>query len=132
MLMMTSTRPVDRAGSVEVAEPGQEGAAIGLNLSSMIENVPAQDWETWIDSTGGAVLDIREPFEWEQGILPDAMLIPMGEIPERVGELDTDLAFLVVCRSGARSQQVAAFLAMNGFTRVANMAGGMKALGLQD
>jgi rhodanese-related sulfurtransferase len=110
----------------------RQGAAIGLNLFSMVENVPAQDWESWIDSTGGTVLDIREPFEWGQGTLPDSTLIPMGEIPERLGELDTDQAFLVVCRSGARSQQVAAFLTMNGFTRVANMAGGMKALGLQD
>ena len=98
----------------------------------MIENVPAQDWDSWIDSTGGLVLDIREPIEWEQGTLPDSTLIPMGEIPMRFGELDTDQALLVVCRSGARSQQVAAFLSMNGFTRVANMAGGMKALGLQD
>ncbi|HEU5111948.1 MAG TPA: rhodanese-like domain-containing protein [Acidimicrobiia bacterium] len=112
--------------------PCRQGAGIGLNLHQMIENVPAQDWESWIESNGGTVLDIREPFEWEQGTLPDSTLIPMGEIPERCGELDIEQAFLVVCRSGARSQQVAAFLTMNGFTRVANMAGGMKALGLQD
>ena len=98
----------------------------------MIENVPAQDWESWIETTGGTILDIREPFEWEQGVLPDATLIPMGETPERMGELNTDQAFLVVCRSGGRSQQVAAFLAMNGFKKVANMNGGMHALGLQD
>lgn len=98
----------------------------------MMENVPAHDWETWIASNGGEVLDIREPFEWEQSVLPDAILIPMGEIPERMGELDTDQAYLVVCRSGGRSHQVAAYLAMNGFTNVANMVGGMKALGLQD
>jgi rhodanese-related sulfurtransferase len=110
----------------------RQAPAIGLNLIAMIENVPAQDWEAWIDSTGGTVLDIREPFEWEQGILPDATLIAMGEIPERIGELDTDQAFLVVCRSGGRSQQVAAFLSMNGFDKVANMTGGMHALGLQD
>ena len=105
---------------------------IGLNLISMIENVPAQDWESWIDSTGGTILDIREPYEWEQGVLPDATLISMGEIPERMGELDSDTAFLVVCRSGGRSQQVAAFLSVNGFDKVANMSGGMHALGLQD
>jgi rhodanese-related sulfurtransferase len=97
-----------------------------------MENVPAQDWETWIASTGGRVLDIREPFEWAQGVLPDATMISMGDIPERMDELDTDQALLVVCRSGGRSQQVAAYLTMNGFTKVANMTGGMKALGLQD
>jgi rhodanese-related sulfurtransferase len=110
----------------------RQAPAIGLNLIPMIENVPAQDWESWIDSTGGTVLDIREPFEWEQGVLPDATLISMGDIPQRIGELDTDQAFLVVCRSGGRSQQVAAYLTMNGFSKVANMTGGMHALGLQD
>src|SRR5688500_5186724 len=110
MLMRTSTRPVGRGGSVEVARRGPTSPESGLNLISMIENVPAQDWETWIDSTGGTVLDIREPFEWELGVLPDATLISMGEIPARIGELDNDQAFLVVCRSGGRSQQVAAYL----------------------
>jgi rhodanese-related sulfurtransferase len=55
----------------------------------------------------------------------------MGEIPGRLGELDTDQALLVVCRSGGRSQQVALYLSMNGFAKVGNMSGGMKALGLQ-
>jgi rhodanese-related sulfurtransferase len=99
---------------------------------SKIENVPAESWEGWVEKSGGRILDIREPFEWEQGTLPGATLISMGDIPERMAELDTDQPLLVVCRSGGRSQQVATYLSMNGYARVANMAGGMKALGLQD
>jgi rhodanese-related sulfurtransferase len=98
---------------------------------SVIENVPAGEWETWIGETDGLILDIREPFEWEQGTLPGATLIPMGEIPQRMSELDNDQALLVVCRSGGRSLQVAMYLSMNGYSKVANMTGGMKALGLQ-
>jgi rhodanese-related sulfurtransferase len=98
---------------------------------SKVESVQAPDWETWIAANGGRILDIREPWELEQGTLPGATLISMGEIPGRLGELDTDQALLVVCRSGGRSQQVALYLSMNGFVRVANMSGGMKALGLQ-
>jgi len=98
----------------------------------MIENVPAENWETWVEDTGALILDIREPFEWEQGTLPGATLIPMGEIPERMVELDTEQALLVVCRSGGRSHQVAMYLSANGYSKAANMAGGMKALGLQD
>jgi rhodanese-related sulfurtransferase len=98
----------------------------------MIENVPAEDWKNWVEETGGLVLDVREPFEWEQGTLPGALLISMGEIPVRISEMDADRALLVVCRSGGRSHQVATFLAANGFSNAANMAGGMKALGLQD
>jgi rhodanese-related sulfurtransferase len=98
----------------------------------MIENVPAEDWESWVVENGGLILDIREPFEWEQGTLPGATLIPMGEIPARLSELDTEQALLIVCRSGGRSHQVATYLAAKGFSNAANMAGGMKALGLQD
>jgi rhodanese-related sulfurtransferase len=98
----------------------------------MYESVSTADWETWISENDGVVLDIREPYEWEQGVLPAAIQISMGEIPTRITELDADRAYLVVCRVGGRSQQVAAFMAMNGYERVANLSGGMKALGLQD
>jgi rhodanese-related sulfurtransferase len=98
----------------------------------MIETVPANEWETWLSDNDGVVLDVREPYEWEQGLLPGAIQISMGEIPARMGELDTGMAYLVVCRVGGRSQQVAAYMAMNGYERVANLSGGMKALGLQD
>lgn len=99
---------------------------------SVVESVSAPDWESWIVDSDGRILDIREPWEWEQGTLPNATLISMGDIPGKLDELDTDQALLVVCRSGGRSQQVALYLTMNGFTKVANMAGGMKALGLQE
>jgi rhodanese-related sulfurtransferase len=56
----------------------------------------------------------------------------MGEIPDRLQELVDETAVLVVCRSGARSQQVGVYLSMNGLANVANLAGGMKALGMQD
>jgi rhodanese-related sulfurtransferase len=98
----------------------------------MVESVQAPDWSTWIADAGGRILDIREPWEWEQGTLPASIMISMGELPGRMAELDPDQALLVVCRSGGRSQQVALYLTMNGFTRVANMSGGMKALGLQE
>lgn len=78
------------------------------------------------------LLDVREPDEWALGTLPDAVMISMGDIPGRLPELSGKDGVLVVCRSGARSQQVAVFLSMNGATNVANLAGGMKALGLQD
>ena len=98
---------------------------------SGIEQVEAASWEGWIESTGGSLLDIREPFEWEQGVLPGAVKISMSELVARIAELDKATPFLVVCRSGARSQQVALYLTAQGY-EAANMAGGMKALGLQD
>lgn len=97
-----------------------------------IDNVPAADWQTWAEETGGTLLDVREPDEWEQGTLPNALLIPTSEIMERVDEVPNDRPVLCICRSGGRSQQVAAFLTFNGYKGVANMSGGMKALGMQD
>lgn len=91
----------------------------------------AEEWETWVTENRAMVLDVREPEEWEQGTLPGSTLISMSEIVERIDELPRKLPILCVCRSGARSSQVAVYLDASGFDYVANLAGGMKALGLQ-
>ncbi len=99
---------------------------------SPIEQVPAPEWQTWLEANEGMLLDVREPEEWELGTLPEAVKISMGDIPDQLEDLVGMDGVLVVCRSGARSQQVAVYLSMNGVTNVANLAGGMKALGLQE
>ncbi len=99
---------------------------------SSIEQVPAPEWQTWLEANQGLLLDVREPHEWSLGTLPGAVQISVGDIPDRLEELVDKTAVLVVCRSGARSEQVAVFLSMNGLSNVANLAGGMKALGMQD
>lgn len=99
---------------------------------SDLETVPAADWKDWVERHDGLVLDIREPQEWQLGTLPDAMQMSMSELLDRIDELPKDRAILCVCRSGNRSHQVARFLSLSGFERVANMGGGMKALGMQD
>jgi rhodanese-related sulfurtransferase len=72
------------------------------------------------------LLDVRE--EWELGVasVPDVVHIPMGEIADRLGELDRSREVVVLCRSGRRSLQVANFLQQNGFQAV-NLAGGILA-----
>lgn len=96
-----------------------------------IEQVPAAEWESWLGTNGAIVLDVREPHEWALGTLPGAIKISMASLPSAVGTLDPGSRVLVVCRSGNRSQHAAMFLKMSGFDSVANMAGGMKALGMQ-
>lgn len=98
---------------------------------SIITQVAADDWESWVKENNATVLDVREPDEWDQGTLPDAVLISQGEIVDRLEELPKDKPLLCVCHSGGRSSNVAAFLAFNGY-EVANLSGGMKALGMQD
>ena len=72
------------------------------------------------------LLDVRE--EWELGVasVPDVVHIPMGEVADRLSELDRGREVVVLCRSGRRSLQVANFLQQNGFQAV-NLAGGILA-----
>jgi rhodanese-related sulfurtransferase len=75
-----------------------------------------------------ALLDVRE--DWEIALAPvptDTVHIPMGEIPDRIRELDPNKATVVICRSGGRSAQVADFLERQGFGKVFNLAGGILA-----
>jgi rhodanese-related sulfurtransferase len=71
------------------------------------------------------LLDVRNPDVWDAGHAPTAHHLPMMEIPARVDEVPADRDVVVVCKVGARSAQVVAFLRANGFDRVANLDGGM-------
>lgn len=74
--------------------------------------------------SGVTLLDVREPVEWAHGRAPDAVHIPMHEIPERAGELPADGQVLVICKVGGRSAQVVNYLVQNGLDAV-NIEGGM-------
>lgn len=74
---------------------------------------------------GALILDVREPHEWRGGHIPGAHLIPLDDLPQRVNELDPNRELIVVCRSGNRSAYATLLLQQAGFTRVANLTGGM-------
>lgn len=74
---------------------------------------------------GAFVLDVRELSEWEDGHIPDATLIPLGELENRLDEIPTDQEVLIVCMSGNRSAQARDILKNSGFTNITSMAGGM-------
>ncbi|MBA3859719.1 MAG: NADH oxidase [Cyanobacteria bacterium PR.3.49] len=73
------------------------------------------------------VLDIREPHELKISVLPDVLHIPMGELTDRIEELEghKNEEIVVVCRAGNRSSVIADFLRESGFARVYNLTGGM-------
>jgi rhodanese-related sulfurtransferase len=73
------------------------------------------------------MVDVRERNEWMAGHAPDAVLIPMGDVPSQIDELPLgDGPLAVVCRSGNRSGRVVAWLSAQGIDAV-NVAGGMQA-----
>lgn len=73
------------------------------------------------------ILDVRQPAEYERGHIPGAVLIPLPELPDRLGALDPDKPTLVYCAVGGRSRVAAQMLAGKGFKEVINVAGGIKA-----
>jgi rhodanese-related sulfurtransferase len=71
-----------------------------------------------------SLIDVREDEEVAEGKIPEAVHIKMGEIPERLNEIDKNEEHIIICRSGRRSENVAYFLQDQGFN-VKNMTGGM-------
>lgn len=71
------------------------------------------------------LLDCREPEEWALARVEGATLIPMGDIPARLSELDPERETIVMCHHGVRSMAVASWLAGQDFERVYNMLGGI-------
>lgn len=70
------------------------------------------------------VVDVREPWEYRQGHVPGAVLIPLGQLSSRLNELDPEHPVAVICASGNRSQSAAALLGQKGFKTVYNILGG--------
>ena len=64
---------------------------------------------------GARVLDVREPGEYVEGHVPDALPVPMAELPDRLGELDASEPVYVVCASGNRSAAMTDVLTAAGF-----------------
>jgi rhodanese-related sulfurtransferase len=77
-------------------------------------------------STGAFILDVREQDEWDEIHIPDATLIPLGQLEGRLSEVPRDQEVVVVCRSGNRSKTGRDLLLQAGFKNVTSMAGGMK------
>ncbi|KZE64644.1 sulfurtransferase [Fictibacillus phosphorivorans] len=71
-----------------------------------------------------SLIDVREDEEVAEGKIPEAAHIKMGDIPDRLNEIDKNKEHIIICRSGRRSENVAYFLQDQGY-KVKNMTGGM-------
>jgi len=84
-----------------------------------------------INRQGARVVDVREDREWQQGHIPEAIHIPLGQLGNRLDELEAykggDTPLVVVCRSGNRSAMAAVRLRKAGFDAVYNLEGGTMA-----
>jgi molybdopterin/thiamine biosynthesis adenylyltransferase/rhodanese-related sulfurtransferase len=73
------------------------------------------------------LIDVREPFEYEIAQIDGAKLIPLGEIAERLDELEREQPIIIHCHSGMRSAQAVQLLQERGFAKVYNLEGGIDA-----
>lgn len=76
---------------------------------------------------GLTILDVRQPWEHEEFHIPGALLIPLPDLSDRLGELDPDKPVLVYCAHGRRSAAAAGLLAGQGFAEAMHMDGGIMA-----
>jgi sulfur dioxygenase len=115
-------RPEDDEAAAPLAEPGW--APLHYSFAGVWEIDPLGLEEHARDVQ---VLDVREPDEFTGplGHISGAMLIPLGQLAERAGELAKDRPVVAVCRAGGRSAQATNILLQTGFKDVANLAGGM-------
>ncbi|MCG3207499.1 MAG: Thiosulfate sulfurtransferase GlpE [Anaerolineae bacterium] len=105
------------------AQPAQQAAV--ADVSSLPVDINAQTVDSLRNRDDVVILDVREDYEYAEGHIPGAVLLPLGQIPNRLAEIPKDKTVIAVCRSGNRSNQATQFLRQQGFDNVHNMTGGM-------
>ena len=93
---------------------------------SVPEVTPAEA-NAMLDRGGIQLVDVREPWEYEEAHIPGCRFIPMGQVLERLGEIDRETPAVIYCRSGSRSGKVVALLRERGYDKTVNLAGGILA-----
>ncbi|HEV2232246.1 MAG TPA: molybdopterin-synthase adenylyltransferase MoeB [Terriglobia bacterium] len=96
--------------------------------SSKVPEISAPEVKKMMDEKKPFVLvDVREPHEFQICRIPGSVLIPLGEVPKRMNELNSADDIVVHCRSGMRSAQAVEFLMKAGFRKIHNLKGGVLA-----
>lgn len=100
-----------------------------------IRNLTTEEFAAELRNPEVVLLDVREPHEAEEGVIPGAITAPRGMLefhadpatPYHLQDLKTDRKVMVYCKSGGRSALAAATLASMGFRDVAHLDGGIVA-----
>lgn len=94
----------------------------------MSAEISPKDVKALIDAKENFILiDVREPHEFQIGRIPTSTLIPLGELPKKVAELDPNANYVLHCKMGGRSAKGCDVLRQAGFKNVRNMTGGILA-----
>lgn len=102
-----------------------------IKLKCMVDEIgelTPEAIKTILDKDGSGdyvLLDVRQPWEYKEGHIPGATLIPLGELEARQNELDRSKKIVTYCRSGHRSMAAAMTLCQLGFKQVSHITGGI-------
>ena len=110
------------SGGQAAAAPGADGAGGGIREIDVHELQ-----ERLARGAGVRLIDVREPWEAEINHIEGADLIPLGELPDRLAELDPQASYVVHCKMGGRSANAVAQMQQAGFRDVVNLEGGISA-----
>jgi hydroxyacylglutathione hydrolase len=98
----------------------------GLPVQRLTQ-LPVQELNTLLPPRDFQLLDVRTPHEWDEGHLPGARYVFLGELPEKLRDLDRGKPVVVYCASGYRSSLAASILQADGFTEASNVPGSYQA-----
>jgi adenylyltransferase/sulfurtransferase len=117
----TITELIDYEAFCGVVSEEASEAAAGSTITAGELNAMVQRGEEML------LVDVREPAEWEIVRIPDAVLIPKGELPSRLSELPQDKPVVLYCKTGVRSAESLALLKNAGFGDAKHVQGGVVA-----
>jgi hydroxyacylglutathione hydrolase len=119
-----------RVGVTRFAGCLKGGMEAWLTAGSPVEGLaqmPVRELNKLLPPRDVQLLDVRTPPEWDDGHLPGARYLFLGELPEKLKDLNPDRPVVVYCASGYRSSLAASLLQANGFKKVQNVPGGYTA-----
>lgn len=93
--------------------------------TSLPDDLTVQQVQALREQGGVVIVDVRQPEEYAAGHIPEAVLIPLGELSSRWSEVPQGQPVIFVCRSGNRSRQAFELARQQGLTQIHNMLGGM-------
>lgn len=113
-----------------ITEPHDPPAPAAQAGADGVRRLTAQALRALLDpraTPAPPLIDVREPWEYDTGHLPDAVNIPLGELPQRMGEVPRAGGAVFICRSGGRSLRACSLALAAGVATPANLEGGLLA-----
>jgi len=94
-----------------------------------VQEFSATQLDDYLKSTDEVplLLDVREEWEFDRCKIDGSILIPMGQIPSQLNELDPDRVTVMICHHGIRSRHIGIYLEREGFENIINLSGGVDA-----